>query len=62
MATLVSCTEFCIDGCHGFVIDELRWEREKNSDNICRLYGQSQELEIYLYDGEETVTKYKKMD
>jgi hypothetical protein len=58
-------TEFCIDGCHGyFVIDELRWEEgDKLRQYLADCYGcKPDELEIYLYDGEETVTKYKKMD
>jgi hypothetical protein len=58
-------TEFCIDGCRGyFVIDELRWEEgEKLRQYLADCYGcKPEELEIYLYDGEETVTKYKKMD
>ena len=58
-------TEFCIDGCCGYyVIDELRWEEgEKLRQYLADYYGcKPDELEIYLYDGEETVTKYKKMD
>ena len=58
-------TEFCIDGCHGyFVVDELRWEEgEKLRQYLADSYGcRPEELEIYLYDGEETVPKYKKMN
>ena len=58
-------TEFCIDNCCGyFVIDELRWEEgEKLRQYLADCYGcKPEELEIYLYDGERTVTKYKKMD
>lgn len=58
-------TEFCIDGCYGYyVIDELRWEEgEKLRQYLADCYGcEPEELEIYLYDGEYTVTKYKKMD
>jgi len=58
-------TEFCIDGCHGyFVIDELRWEEgDKLRQYLADCYGcKPEELEIYLYDGERTVTKYRKMD
>ena len=58
-------TEFCIDGCYGYyVVDELRWEEgEKLRQYLADCYGcKPEELEIYLYDGEETVTKYKKMD
>ena len=58
-------TEFSIDGCYGYyVVDELRWEEgEKLRQYLANCYGcKPDELEIYLYDGEETVTKYKKMD
>ena len=58
-------TEFCIDGCHGyFVVDELRWEEgERLRQYLADCYGcKPDELEIYLYDGERTVPKYKKMD
>lgn len=58
-------TEFCIDGCCGYyVIDEIRWaEGEKLRQYLADSYGcKPEELEIYLYDGEYTVTKYKKMD
>jgi hypothetical protein len=58
-------TEFCIDGCHGyFVVDELRWEEGKRlRQYLADCYGcKPDELEIYLYDGERTVPKYKKMD
>jgi hypothetical protein len=58
-------TEFCIDGCCGyFVIDELRWEEgEALRKYLADSYGcEPDELEIYLYDGEHTVTDYKIMD
>ena len=58
-------TEFSIDGCRGyFVIDELRWEEgEKLRQYLADCYGcEPEEMEIYLYDGERIVTKYKKMD
>lgn len=58
-------TEFCIDGCYGYyVIDELRWEEgEKLRQYLADCYGcEPEELEIYLYDGEKIVTKYRKMD
>ena len=58
-------TEFCIDDCYGyFVIDELRWEEgEKLRQYLADCYGcKPDELEIYLYDGEHTVTDYKIMD
>ena len=58
-------TEFCIDDCYGYyVIDELRWEEgEKLRQYLADCYGcEPEELEIYLYDGEKIVTKYKKMD
>ena len=58
-------TEFSIDGCRGyFVIDELRWEEgEKLRQYLANCYGcKPDELEIYLYDGEKIVTKYKKME
>ena len=55
-------TEFCIDGWYGYyVIDELRWEGgEKLRQYLADCYGcKPDELEIYLYDGEHTVTDYK---
>ena len=58
-------TEFTIDDCRGyFVIDELRWEEgEKLRQYLADCYGcKPDELEIYLYDGDRIVTKYKKMD
>jgi hypothetical protein len=57
-------TEFCIDGWYGYyVIDELRWEEgEKLRQYLADCYGcKPEELEIYLYDGEHTVTDYKIM-
>jgi hypothetical protein len=57
-------TEFCIDGWYGYyVIDELRWEEgEKLRQYLADCYGcKPDELEIYLYDGEHTVTDYKIM-
>jgi len=58
-------TEFCIDGCHGYYVpDTIRWrEGDELRQYLADRYGcKPEELEIYLYDGEETVTKYKKMD
>ena len=58
-------TEFCIDGCHGYYVpDSIRWrEGDELRQYLADRYGcKPEELEIYLYDGEETVTKYKKMD
>ena len=58
-------TEFCIDGWYGYyVIDELRWEEgEKLRQYLADCYGcKPDELEIYLYDGEHTVTDYKIME
>lgn len=57
-------TEFEIDGCYGFfVIDELRWkEGEELRKYLADYYGcESEELEIYLYDGEHKVADYKLM-
>lgn len=57
-------TEFCIDGWYGYyVIDELRWEGgEKLRQYLADCYGcKPDELGIYLYDGEHTVTDYKIM-
>lgn len=57
-------TEFSIDDCYGYyVIDELRWEEgEKLRQYLAECYGcKPDELEIYLYDGEHTVTDYKIM-
>jgi hypothetical protein len=58
-------TEFCIDGYYGYyVLDTIRWrEGETLRKYLADSYGcKPDELEIYLYDGEERVTKYKKMD
>lgn len=58
-------TEFCIEDCYGYyVIDEIRWEEgEKLRQYLADRYGcKPEELEIYLYDGEERVPKYRKMD
>ena len=57
-------TEFCIDECYGYYVpDTIRWEEgERLRQYLADLYGcEPEELEIYLYDGEETITKYKKM-
>jgi len=57
-------TEFAINNCYGyFVIDELRWEEGKKlRQYLADCYGcKPDELEIYLYDGEHTVTDYKIM-
>ena len=58
-------TEFCIDGCYGYYVpDTIRWkEGETLRKYLADCYGcKPEELEIYLYDGEKIVTKYKKMD
>lgn len=58
-------TEFCIDGCYGYYVpDSIRWrEGEELRRYLADCYGcKPEELEIYLYDGEKIVTKYKKMD
>ena len=58
-------TEFCIDGCYGYYVpDTIRWrEGDELRQYLADSYGcKPEELEIYLYDGERIVTKYKKMD
>jgi hypothetical protein len=58
-------TEFSIDGCYGyFVPDTIRWrEGDELRQYLADCYGcKPEEMEIYLYDGERIVTKYKKMD
>jgi hypothetical protein len=58
-------TEFCIDGCYGYYVpDTIRWrEGDELRQYLADCYGcKRDELEIYLYDGERIVTKYKKMD
>ena len=58
-------TEFCIDGCYGYYVpDTIRWqEGETLRKYLADSYGcKPDELEIYLYDGEHTVTDYKIMD
>lgn len=58
-------TEFCIDGCYGYYVpDTIRWkEGETLRKYLAECYGcEPEELEIYLYDGERIITKYKKMD
>ena len=58
-------TEFSIDDCYGYyVVDTIRWqEGETLRKYLADCYGcEPEELEIYLYDGEKIVTKYKKMD
>lgn len=58
-------TEFCIDGCYGYYVpDTIRWEEgEKLRQYLADCYGcEPEELEVYLYAGEHTVTDYKIMD
>jgi len=58
-------TEFCIDDCYGYYVpDIIRWEEgEKLRKYLADSYGcEPDELEIYLYDGEHTVTEYKLME
>ena len=58
-------TEFSINDCYGYYVpDTIRWqEGETLRKYLADSYGcKPDELEIYLYDGEERVTKYKKMD
>jgi hypothetical protein len=58
-------TEFCIDDCYGYYVpDTIRWqEGETLRKYLADCYGcKSDELEIYLYNGEHTVTDYKIMD
>ncbi len=58
-------TEFIIDDCGGyFVIDEIRWdEGAKLREILAECAGcKPEELEVYLYDGEHTVTDYKLME
>ena len=58
-------TEFCIDDCYGYYVpDTIRWqEGETLRKYLADCYGcKPDELEIYLYDGEHTVTDYKIMD
>jgi len=58
-------TEFCIDGCFGYYVpDTIRWqEGETLRKYLADCYGcEPDELEIYLYNGDEIVTKYKKMN
>jgi hypothetical protein len=58
-------TEFCIDGCYGYYVpDTIRCrEGDELRQYLADCYGcKPDELEIYLYDGERIVTKYKKMD
>lgn len=58
-------TEFCIDDCYGyFVVDDIRWkEGEALKAALAKMYGcKPEELEVYLYDGEHTVTNYKLME
>ncbi len=58
-------TEFCIDGCYGYYVpDTIRWQEgetfRKYLAACCSC--KPDELVIYLYDGEHTVTDYKIMD
>lgn len=58
-------TEFCIDGCYGYYVpDDIRWqEGEVLRKYLADSYGcKPEELEIYLYNGEHTVTDYRIMD
>lgn len=58
-------TEFCIDGCYGYYVpDDIRWqEGEVLRKYLADSYGcKSEELEIYLYNGEHVVTDYRIMD
>lgn len=58
-------TEFSIDDCYGyFVPDTIRWQEGDTLRNyLADMYGcKPEELEIYLYAGEHTVTDYKLMD
>lgn len=55
-------TEFIIDDCGGyFITDDLRWK--ENADLVATLaeYAgcNSEDLEVYLYDGEHSVVDYK---
>lgn len=55
-------TEFYIDDCRGyFVPDTIRWEEgETLLKYLADCYGcKTEELEVYLYDGEHVVTDYK---
>lgn len=56
--------EFCIDDCYGYYVpDTIRWqEGDTLRKYLADCYGcKPEELEIYLYDGEHTVTDYKIM-
>ena len=58
-------TEFSIDDCYGyFVIDDIRWhEGEQLKKALADSYGcKPEELEIWLYDGEHSITDYKLME
>lgn len=58
-------TEFHIDGCYGYYVpDTIRWqEGETLRKYLADLHGcKPDELEIYLYAGEHTVTDYRIMD
>ena len=58
-------TEFCIDGCCGYYVPDTirRKEGETLRKYLADSYGcKPEELEIYLYDGEHTVTDYKLME
>jgi hypothetical protein len=57
-------TEFCVDDCYGYYVpDTIRWqEGDELRQYLADCYGcKPEELEIYLYDGEHTVTDYKLM-
>lgn len=58
-------TEFSIDDCYGyFITDDIRWkEGEPLRKALADAYGcKPEELEIYLYSGEHTVTDYELME
>lgn len=58
-------TEFSIDDVYGyFVVDDVRWREGKPlKQALAGMYGcKPEELEIYLYAGEHTVTDYKLME
>lgn len=58
-------SEFIIDDCGGFFItDDVRWkEGETLRQALAEMYGcKPEELEVYLCDGEHTVTDYKLME
>lgn len=57
-------TEFIIDDCGGYyVLDTIRWDEGEPLRALLAEYAgcKPEELEVYLYDGEHTVTDYKIM-